>query len=674
MASYYIDGYYSDQNAINYYDTITPTYTTSQPLIQQYNYTNTINYILPSNQYVTNITPNLTETQNVFYTPQLTNQYNYLIQNNYNQNLTYNKEYQTGTANNTKAIYYPTQRYSSKTAANNIQQMQSPGRYIVNTIQRANTLVQKPNRKLLLKFDNEERNSLKNYRYSDASVYKNQLINNNKKVISKGNQQVVYNVNDNYLQTNNLDKEYNKQNIDEVKINKENDKTFDELINLTNANNNQTITEDIYNLDSYNNPQYGNTTKILVNDDYSSENISLMSKPRNMGVPFLSQSAHFPSRIPDIKNEFILDDNTSGNKNIKKETDKNIYVNNQNNNNVINGINIEGNQIINTNQSSDNINFNNYNSNNTFIDINEFFANNNNNPNTQIKKASTQYQSQPYSAFIKNINGEIISNNNSHHYYRRLDGKLIKSYGYCQHQGKRNYMEDEGKVIENLNGDSNKVLFGLFDGHGGGQVSKFLQENIGNYMKQILNLDETNYINNFTTLFRAIDKQIYTLNVPTVGSTGTIVYIEKKDNRKILYCANIGDSRCVLVNKNRVTRLSYDHRVADIKEKQRILDNHGVIVNNRVYGILMLSRSFGDFITKNFGVIVDPHVAKIELSDDDLYCIIASDGVWDVLKDEECSIISKMGLNSGELSKRIINEGLKRKSKDNLSCFVIHLN
>ena len=88
----------------------------------------------------------------------------------------------------------------------------------------------------------------------------------------------------------------------------------------------------------------------------------------------------------------------------------------------------------------------------------------------------------------------------------------------------------------------------------------------------------------------------------------------------------------------------------------------------------MLTRSFGDFITKSCGVIIIPHVTRVELGEDDVYCVIASDGVWDVLKDEELSILIKLGLDSWELSRRTINESLKRRSKDNLSCFIINLN
>ena len=60
-----------------------------------------------------------------------------------------------------------------------------------------------------------------------------------------------------------------------------------------------------------------------------------------------------------------------------------------------------------------------------------------------------------------------------------------------------------------------------------------------------------------------------------------------------------------------------------------------------------------------------------------LLLLIASDGVWDVVKDIDCAVLpkmAKMGMDTGELSRRMINEALKRKSKDNLSCFVISLN
>ena len=283
-----------------------------------------------------------------------------------------------------------------------------------------------------------------------------------------------------------------------------------------------------------------------------------------------------------------------------------------------------------------------------------------------------KHQNQTVAPFLTD-NSEIMSNTKCYEYYRTTINSPVTSYGYSQDQNTkhRNYMEDEGRAIENFNGDPNKILFCLFDGHGGGQVSKFLQENFGKYMKKILNYN--NMISGFTLLFKAIDEDIKKLNCPNVGSTATIVYIEKlkENNKRILYCANVGDSRCVLVSKNGVYRLSYDDRVKDPQESERINKNGGIIVNNRVYGQLMLSRSFGDWRIKDVGVIVDPHIIRYELTDDDSFCVIASDGVWDVLKDEECSVLEKMYVNTGEMSKKIITECLRRNSFDNLSCFVI---
>ena len=156
-----------------------------------------------------------------------------------------------------------------------------------------------------------------------------------------------------------------------------------------------------------------------------------------------------------------------------------------------------------------------------------------------------------------------------------------------------------------------------------------------------------------------------------MGSTGTVVFIEKIKGKKIIYCVNVGDSRCILVNRKGVMRMTYDDRVDDPKENERIISSGGDIVNGRVYGALMLSRSFGDWAIKSYGVIVDPHITKIEVTDDDLFLIIASDGVWDVIKDEECKEFYANSKNTLDLCKNIVAESLKRGSQDNISCFAI---
>jgi serine/threonine protein phosphatase PrpC len=401
-----------------------------------------------------------------------------------------------------------------------------------------------------------------------------------------------------------------------------------------------------------------------------------------------SNSVHLPNTIQlnqlynnnDTNNDFRLsfnkkpnpqlnpltNNNENNNDNNKSYLNQNININNNNNNKNLNNNDLNNNFNLNNNNNNAN-NINNENNNNT---NNENNLNNANNINPQV-----QNPPEPIVPFLNN-NGEIISNIKCHEYFRQTKTAPVTSYGYSQNQNAshRSYMEDEGRVIENLNGDPNKILFLLFDGHGGGQVSKFLQEHFHEYMKKMLPFND--YFLGFTKLFRVIDEDVKKLNYPNTGATGTAVFIEKdkESNIRTLYCANVGDSRCVLVNKKGIMRMSYDDRVADQKESQRILNSGGIIFQGRVYGQLMLSRSFGDWSLKTLGVIVDPHVTKIVLNEDDLYCVIASDGIWDVIKDEDCMALANMKLNTGELSKCVLFESLKRGTLDNLSCFVISLN
>ena len=269
-------------------------------------------------------------------------------------------------------------------------------------------------------------------------------------------------------------------------------------------------------------------------------------------------------------------------------------------------------------------------------------------------------------------NGEIINKNNAKEYYKESKGGLVKSYAYCEdsNKGNRDYMEDQARSVENFNGDTGKILFCVFDGHGGGEVSKYLQEYFSIYMKQMIPFSDP--FADFTRLFKSLDEKIRILNVPSTGSTATVVYIERFNGKKILYCANVGDSRCVLVNRKGIMRLSYDDRVDDSKEKNRIIRQGGIIINNRINGRLMLSRSFGDWVNKQDGVIVDPHLTKIEINNDDLFLIIASDGVWDVIKDEECKGFTEIYSNSLDICKNLVQECLNRGSEDNISCYVIN--
>ena len=664
----YIDNiYYTDPNNTNYYYTIEQAPQNNNSAYTTYSHS-IKNLKIPLSNYATNTHLYLTENTKNYSNPNTAKLYDTTNLNAYNNpqyiDTSHNyKKYQTITlgpyqnqqrtikitpnVNNIINKVATLTTFNYKITSNNAQQKKYPKTNTINNAnqaQRINTVIQKP---VKLVYQNLNIGNLSADKIRVSTKRPIQHGNGNNIQIMQKVHSSLNNLNINSPKnikikgeiiepakvvrlTNNIKKE-KKNNISPL------------LITIPNSNSNRV----------YNNLRYSNyiqTEKIPITDTYNFKLINNVNANTHKNKNPMTQSVHIQNKKPKINNEqnyIIKYENLNSPKNIQNTSSIKYE--------------IKSNPTIKINGNISN----------NIPTIMEFIIPEN---ETEVKvplKTEVGLPPQSSSSFFS-LNGELISNSKSEKYFRQTNSAPVKSYGYYQNQGHRNYMEDEGKVIENFNGDPNKILFCLFDGHGGGQVSKFLQQNFGNYMKKILNSE--NYTIAFTNLFKIIDEDIKKLNCPSVGSTATIVYIEKKDNKRILYCANIGDSRCVLVNKNKVIRLTYDHRVADPNERNRILSNGGIIVNGRVYGILMLSRSFGDFLTKDFGVIITPHVVKYELSDDDLYCVIASDGVWDVIKDNDCAILPKMGFETGELSKRIIVESLKRKSKDNLSCFVIKLN
>ena len=251
---------------------------------------------------------------------------------------------------------------------------------------------------------------------------------------------------------------------------------------------------------------------------------------------------------------------------------------------------------------------------------------------------------------------------------------LIKSFAYKENpnRGYRDYMEDKSRVVQNVNGDKNSHLFCLFDGHGGVNVSQFLQDNFYKYFKEMLPM--SNPQENFKELFNIVDNKIKDLNVLNIGSTACVIYITKENGKKVLYSANIGDTRSVLISSNDYKRLSYDHRATDTNEYNRIVQSGGIVFAGRVYGTLMLSRAFGDWELKSYGVISEPHVTKININENDKYVIMASDGIWDVLDDADVYEMSKNFENSKDLCNNIVEKALDKGSMDNISCFVINLN
>lgn len=81
--------------------------------------------------------------------------------------------------------------------------------------------------------------------------------------------------------------------------------------------------------------------------------------------------------------------------------------------------------------------------------------------------------------------------------------------------------------------------------------------------------------------------------------------------------------------------MSVDDKCDNADEQQRIKLMNGLIVMGRVGGVLAVTRAFGDHALRDSGLIAVPHVIKYTLKPFDKFLIIASDGIWDELSDQD---------------------------------------
>jgi len=243
--------------------------------------------------------------------------------------------------------------------------------------------------------------------------------------------------------------------------------------------------------------------------------------------------------------------------------------------------------------------------------------------------------------------------------------------GYSESIGIRPSMEDE-LVILGLGPRirENEDYFAVFDGHGGPRVSEFCAKILHKKIRNSLAVGMPP-IESLKQAFLETDELVKEEKV--CGSTALVALI--LDN--ILYVANIGDTRAVLGSKGlNATRLSVDHKPSLQSEKERICQIGGSVQMLggvwRVNGVLAVSRSFGDYFLKPF-VIAEPFISETQLTDEHLFLVLACDGVWDVLSDEQVVCIVSQ-VESPDIAAEIIRRtAFTRGSEDNISVIVIYL-
>jgi serine/threonine protein phosphatase PrpC len=255
-------------------------------------------------------------------------------------------------------------------------------------------------------------------------------------------------------------------------------------------------------------------------------------------------------------------------------------------------------------------------------------------------------------------------------------------------KGIRDQNEDKDTIVINLNNENNTIaklnMFGIYDGHGGKFVSKYLSEKLPQYfLDKNINLPLSGkYIRD---IFAIVQKNLETqhpLEADYCGSTCLVAFEYIHDKKRYIDVVNLGDSRCIISRNNIATVITKDHKPNWPDEKKRLQQMGGEIYFDGVdwrIGALSVSRSFGDLDSKPY-ISIKPDIFRYKLTRKDQFMIIACDGLWDVLENQEAInfVISQCyDLEGNRINKKtniarmLADLALQKGSSDNITAIVV---
>ncbi|CAH8252641.1 unnamed protein product [Arabidopsis lyrata] len=265
-------------------------------------------------------------------------------------------------------------------------------------------------------------------------------------------------------------------------------------------------------------------------------------------------------------------------------------------------------------------------------------------------------------------------------------------------------------------------FFGVYDGHGGAQVADYCHDRIHSALAEEIerikeelcrrNTGEGRHVQwekVFVDCYLKVDDEVKgKINRPVVGSSDRMV-LEAVSPETVgstavvaLVCSshiivsNCGDSRAVLLRGKDSMPLSVDHKPDREDEYARIEKAGGKVIQwqgARVSGVLAMSRSIGDEYLEPY-VIPDPEVTFMPRAREDECLILASDGLWDVMSNQEACDFARRRILAWHkkngalpLAERGVGEdhacqaaaeylsklALQKGSKDNISIIVVDL-
>ena len=179
---------------------------------------------------------------------------------------------------------------------------------------------------------------------------------------------------------------------------------------------------------------------------------------------------------------------------------------------------------------------------------------------------------------------------------------------------------------------------GVFDGHGGGEAAAWCAQQLlpsvcssRHYPESM----EEAMREAFLSTHQRYCKATTGFDCAAAGSTATAVVVRAG----VVHAANVGDSAAVVGGcGGRCVVLTAEHRATDPEERALVEARGGAVVSvlgvERVEGRLAVTRSIGDAALAAKLTAV-PHYAAHPLAEGDEFVVVASDGLWDVMRPEQ---------------------------------------
>ncbi|KAF8086118.1 hypothetical protein N665_0634s0004 [Sinapis alba] len=258
---------------------------------------------------------------------------------------------------------------------------------------------------------------------------------------------------------------------------------------------------------------------------------------------------------------------------------------------------------------------------------------------------------------------------------------------YCKRGRRRSMaMEDRYSAVvdHEEGGGRRKAFFGVYDGHGGSKAAEFAAKNLGNNIEAAVATAERSGDGGGYAIERAIREGYLKTDEEFLkeGSRGGACCVTALISNGELAVSNAGDCRAVVSRDGVAEALTTDHSPNQENELKRIRASggyvdccHGVW---RIQWTLAVSRAIGDQNLKEW-VIAEPETRTLQIKPELEFLILASDGLWDTVTNQEAVDVVRpyfIGVENPKTlpaCKKLAELSSTKGSLDDISVIIIQL-